>query len=232
MHGWDKQGQSWKKKGKLVVISDQVKKEVLKKHHNHPIAGHPGIASTYFSIRTHYWWPNMKEWVQQYVKGCGVCQQNKVNMQPQKPPLYPITPKEGATPFSTIAMDWITKLPTSFNYDSILTITDHDCSKAAFLLSCKETMGTEELAQIYFSKVFPHYGIPDKIISDRDPQLTSKLAKEICQIAKIDQNISMAYHPQTDGQSGRTNQTLETYLRIFCNEQQDDWARWILMAQM
>jgi hypothetical protein len=78
-HRWDKQGQSWRKEGKLVVISDQVKKEILKEHHNHPTAGHPGIASTYFSIRTRYWWPNMKEWVQQYVKGCGVCQQNKVN---------------------------------------------------------------------------------------------------------------------------------------------------------
>ena len=92
-------------------------------------------------------------------------------------------------------------------------------------------MGTEELAQTYFNQVFPHYGIPDKIISDRDPRLTSKLAQQICREAKIEQNISTAYHPQTDGQSERTNQTLETYLRIFCNQQQNDWARWIPLAQ-
>ena len=73
-------------------------------------------------------------------------------------------------------------------------------------------MGTEDLAQIYFSKVFPHYGIPDKIISDRNPRLTSKLAREICQITKINQNISTVYHPQTNGQSEKTSQTLETYL--------------------
>jgi hypothetical protein len=73
-------------------------------------------------------------------------------------------------------------------------------------------MGTEDLAQVYFSKIFPHYGIPNKIISDKDPQFTSKLAKEICQITKIDQNISTVYYPQTDGQSEKTNQTLETYL--------------------
>jgi len=48
----------------------------------------------------------------------------------------------------------------------------------------KETMGTEELAQLYFNMVFPHYGVPTKIISNRDLQLTSKLAKEICQEAK------------------------------------------------
>jgi len=109
-------------------------------------------------------------------------------------------------------MNWITKLPILFGYDSILTITNHNCSKAVLLLPCKEAMGTEDLAQIYFLKVFPHYGIPNKIISNRDPQLTSKLAKEICQITKIDQNISTAYYPQTDEQSKRTNQTLETYL--------------------
>jgi hypothetical protein len=64
--------------------------------------------------------------------------------------LYPITPKEGATPFSTIVMDWITKLPTSFGYDSILTITNYDCFKAVLLLPCKKAIGTEELAQVYF----------------------------------------------------------------------------------
>jgi hypothetical protein len=191
----------------------------LKKHYDHPTAGHPGTASTYFSVRTQYWWPKMKEWIQQYIKGCGTCQQNKTNMHPPKPSLYPITPKPSSTPFSTIAMDWITKLPLSFGYDSILTITDHDCSKAVLLFPCKETMGTTDLAKLYFNKVFPHYGIPTKIISDRDPRLTSKLAKEICQEADIDQNISTAYHPQTDGQSEWTNQTLETYLQIFCNEQ-------------
>jgi hypothetical protein len=143
----------------------------------------------------------MKEWIQQYVKGCGTCQQNKTNMHPLKPPLYPITPEPGSTPFSTIAMDWITKLPPSFRYDSILTITDYDCLKAVLLFPYKETMGTMDLAKLYFNKVFPYYGIPTKIILDQDPRLMSKLAKEICQEANIDQNISTAYHPQTDGQS-------------------------------
>ena len=92
-------------------------------------------------------------------------------------------------------------------------------------------MGPEELAKLYFKQVFPHYGVPKKIISDRDPRLTSQLAKDICTEIGIQQNVSTAYHPQTDGQSERTNQTLETYLRIFCNEQQTDWARWLPLAQ-
>ena len=78
-------------------------------------------------------------------------------------------------------------------------------------------MGTGELAKEYFQKVFPHFGIPNKIISDRDPHLTFELAKAICKEGDIQQNISTVYHPQTDGQSEQTNQTLETFLRIFCN---------------
>ena len=92
-------------------------------------------------------------------------------------------------------------------------------------------MGTEDLAKIYYSKVFPHFRIPFKIISDRDPRLTSKLAQDICTKLGVQQNISTTYHPQTDRQSKRTNQTVETYLRIFCNEQQTDWARWLPLAQ-
>jgi hypothetical protein len=87
--------------------------------------------------------------------------------------MYPITPETNTTLFSIIAMDWIIKLPPSFGYDSILTIMDHDCLKVVLLIPCKETMGTEELAKLYFNKVFPHYRIPKKIISDRDPRLTS-----------------------------------------------------------
>jgi hypothetical protein len=231
VHGWTKEQNQWKKDGRIAIHSDYVKGQILREHHNHPVAGHPGAATTYFSIQTKYWWPGLKEWIQQYVKGCAVCQQNKANTCPSKPPLYPITPTKHVHPFETIAMDWITKLPPSLGYDSVLTITDHDCSKAALLFPCKEAMGTEELAKIYFNKVFPNYGIPKKIISNRDPRLTSQLAKEICKITSINQNISTAYHPQTDGQSERTNQTLETYLRIFCNEQQNDWAIWLPMAQ-
>jgi hypothetical protein len=67
-----------------------------------------------------------------------------------------------------IALDFITKLPTSEGNDIILTITDHDCLKAALFFPCKETITAEEVAELYGKLVFPHYGIPCKVISDRD----------------------------------------------------------------
>ena len=79
-----------------------------------------------------------------------------------------------------IAMDWITKLHFLLGHNSILTITNHDFSKNVLFIPCKETMGTEKLAKIYFKQVFPHYSVPKKIISDQDPWLTSQLARDIC----------------------------------------------------
>ena len=110
----------------------------------------------------------MKHDVTEYIKGCAACQMTKVNTRPTHPPLYPITPAENARPFETIAMDFITKLPVSGGYDTILTITDTDCSKASFFIPCNETIDSEGVATLYMQHILPHYGIPRKIISDRD----------------------------------------------------------------
>jgi len=79
--------------------------------------------------------------------------------------------------------------------------------------------------------VLPHYGLPKKIISDRDPRFTSRFGKELCQLLDIHQNISTAYYPQTDGTSKRTNQTLKQYLCLFCGTQQNNWHTWLPLAQ-
>jgi hypothetical protein len=125
----------------------------------------------------------------------------KVNTHPTKPNLSPITPVKNAMPFQTITLDFIVKLPESQGHDSILTITDHDCSKALIFIPCNETIDAIDTAALYVQWVFLHYGVPQKVISDRDPRFTAAFTKELCQMLGIKQNISMAYHPQTDGQS-------------------------------
>ncbi len=128
-------------------------------------------------------------------------------------------------------LDFITKLPPSEGYDLILTITDHDCSKGSIFIPCKETIDAIGVAELYGKHVFPHYGLPQKVISDRDPRFTATAMRELCKNLNIKQNISMAYHPQMDGQSKRTNQWLEQYLQIFGNGAQTDWAKWLPIAQ-
>jgi Integrase zinc binding domain len=158
----------WKGTSLVVVRNDDLKRGVISLFHNHIAAGHPGIAKTTQNIAQYYWWPGMRDHITQYIKGCATCQMHKVNTNPTKPPLYPITPMPDALPFQTIALDFITKLPVSEGYDTILTITDHDCSKASLFIPCKETIDSEGVAQLFAQHVVPHYGTPRKIISDRD----------------------------------------------------------------
>jgi Integrase zinc binding domain/Chromo (CHRromatin Organisation MOdifier) domain len=221
----------WKGDALIVVGNDDLKRGVISLFHDHIAAGHPGIAKTTQNIAQYYWWPGMRDHITQYIKGCATCQMNKINTNPMKPPLYPITPVTDALPFQTIALDFITKLPESDGYDTILTITDHDCSKASIFIPCKETIDSKGVAHLYAQHVVPHYGTPKKVISDRDTRFTSNFTTELCKTLGIKQNISTAYHPQTDGQSERTNQSLEQYLRIMCANDQHTWNRWLPLAQ-
>ena len=159
----------------------------------------------------------MKTFVTKYIKGCTTCQMTKVNTQPNHPPLFPILPTENAHPFKTIAIDFITKLLQSGGYDTILTIMDTDCSKVSIFIPCHKTIDLEGVTLLYANHIIPHYGIPQKIISDQDICFVSKFSSELCHLLDIKQNISTAYHPQTDGASERTNQMLEQYLHIFCS---------------
>ena len=173
----------------------------------------------------------MKKDVEEYVKGCTSCQENKINTHQIKPHLSPITTNTNAEPFEVIAMDFIVKLPKSKGYDMILTITDHDCSKAAIFIPCNEMITTEGVVDLIIKHVFPHYGFPRRVISDRDTHFMSLFLKHFYQKMGTRQNVSMVYHPQTDGQSERSNQWLEQYLCHICNLQQDNWADTLPLAQ-
>ena len=147
------------------------------------------------------------------------------------PPLIPIPSDPTSLLFQVIALDLIVDLPPSQGHDSILTITDHDVSKAAIFLPCSQTITGEGIAALFATHVFPHFGVPRKVISDRDARFMSAFTTELLRILDVSKNMSMAYHPQTDGQSERTNQWLEQYLRIYANHQQDDWVAWLPLAQ-
>src|SRR6266404_6156736 len=207
------------------------KRTILRNLHDAPAAGHPRIARTREIVTRHYWWPQMAKDIEDYVKGCAQCQQNKVNTQGVKVQYHPITTTAETLPFQTIALDFITKLPKSKGYDTILTITDQGCTKMALFIPCNEEVTAEQVAYQYLINVFNRFGLPTKIISDRDTRFTSKFIKDLCKRLGITQNISTAYHPRTDGQSERTNQWLEQYVRFWTNAKQTDSATYLPVAE-
>ena len=153
----------------MVTGDIDEKRTLIKAKHDLPVHGHPGISKTVQIVERTHWWPQMKQDVIDYVKGCADCQRMKVNNRPTKAPLQPIYPRPEAMPFETVTLDFIVKLPVSSGYDSILTITDHDCTKASVFIPCNEEITAEGTAALYLKHVFVHYGLPAKMISDRDP---------------------------------------------------------------
>ena len=130
-------GTHWYHGTTLVVMEDNVlRRGVTSIFHDSLTTGHPGISKTLHLLSQYYWWPNMKHDITEYIKGCTACQMTKVNTRLTHPLLYPITPAENARPFETIAMDFIMKLPVSGGYNTILTITNTDCSKVSFFIPC------------------------------------------------------------------------------------------------
>ena len=222
----------WHLNHRLVVVgNNKLKRGVISLYHNFPTAGHPGGQKTLTAIACDYWWPTLRKDVIDFVKGCATCQATKSRTNQAKLPLYLISAEPGTLPFETIALDFITKLPLSNNHDTILSITNQGCSKATIFLPCKEQIDAQGVARLYARHVFPHFGIPKKVILDRDTRLIAAFTKELCRILDIKQNVSSAYHPQTDGQSERSNQWVEQFLRIYTNNAQDDWSDWLLIAQ-
>jgi hypothetical protein len=172
----------------------------------------------------------MNQWIANYVKGCATCQQNKILTHRKKTPLYRITTSEQALPFRQVAMDLITGLPTHSGKNAILTIVDHGCSRAAIFLPCTTTITGPGIAQLYLDHVYRWFGLPTKVISDRDPRFTSHFGKSLTQKLGIRQNLSTAFHPQTDGISERKNQWVEQYLRLVTSNAPEDWTQWMAMA--
>ena len=146
----------------MITASPLERRAIISNYHDPLTLGHLGISQTTHLISQHLWWPKLANEVEQYVKGCVACQQNKVNTQGRKVPLLPIFLIPGALPFSTIALDFIVKLPKSHSYASILTITDQGCTKMAIFLPCHETIDAEGVAQLYFHHVFPRFGVPSR----------------------------------------------------------------------
>jgi hypothetical protein len=172
----------------------------------------------------------MRQWITDYVKGCAICQQNKIQTHKRKTPLYKITTTEGALPFQQIAMDLITELPLHKGHNAILTIVDHGCSRTAIFLPCSTTITGPGIAHLYLDNVYRWFGLPTKIISDRDPHFTSQFGKALAERLNIQQNLSSAFHPQIDGLSERKNQWIEQYLRLVTLAQPEDWTEWLSIA--
>ncbi|GJP50048.1 hypothetical protein CLOM_g9197, partial [Closterium sp. NIES-68] len=181
---------------------------LLEEYHDVLYAGHFGSNKTLTGIAKHYYWPHMADDVQKFVTSCDTCQRMKSSKQKKAGLLQPLPVPE--QPWQVVSLDFIIGLPpTSSGHDAILVVIDK-FSKMGHFIPTHTTARTEETAQLFVRHIISQHGIPTTLISDRDPKFTSKFWKELMSLLGTKLAMSSAYHPQTDGQTERLNQIVET----------------------
>ncbi|KAD7477021.1 hypothetical protein E3N88_00157 [Mikania micrantha] len=190
----------------LGLPNGGLREVVMDEAHKSRYSVHPGSDKMYHDLKTTYWWPNMKSEIATYVGKCLTCSKQ-------------------------ISMDFITKLPkTASGCDTIWVIVDR-LTKSAHFLPIKETDKLDKLTRIYLKEVVTRHGVPISIISNRDIRFTSHFWKSLCKALGTRLDKSSAYHPQTDGQSEQTIQTLEDMLRACVIDFGSSWEAHLSLVE-
>ncbi|KAJ0705064.1 putative nucleotidyltransferase, Ribonuclease H [Helianthus annuus] len=203
----------WKFHKKRIWVPKQgeIRNRILEEAHKSRYTVHLGNNKMYQDLRNNFWWIGMKKDIAEYVSKCLTCSQ--VKAEHQKPSGLLQQLEMPVWKWELITMDFVTKLPrTRKGNDAIWVIVDR-LTKSAHFLPMKETFSMERLAKLYVDEVVSLHGVPLSIVSDRDSRFTSHFWTSFQKAMGTRLNLSTAYHPQTDGQSERTIQTLEDMLR-------------------
>ncbi|GJV83827.1 reverse transcriptase domain-containing protein [Tanacetum coccineum] len=216
-------GRSW-----LPCYGD-LRTVIMHESHKSKYSIHPGSEKMYQDVKKLYWWPNIKADIATYVSKCLTCAKVKAEHQRQSGLL--VQPEIPQWKWDNITMDFVTKLPkSSQGYDTIWVIVDR-LTKSAIFIPMKETDPLEKLARMYLKEVVTRHGIPVSIICDRDPRFASNFWRSLQKALGTSLDMSTAYHPQTDGQSERTIQTLEDMLRACVIDFGNGWVKHLPLVE-
>ena len=127
--------------GHCYIPDDKDLWQKIVQHHDSSTAGHPG------HLKTLNWWPGMSVFIRNFVAGCAICQQMKVNTHPSSPGLIPIHADPSALPFSQVTCDFITDLPLSASFDSLMVVVDHSSTKGVICIPCHKTIDAQTTTQ-------------------------------------------------------------------------------------
>ncbi|CDJ47720.1 hypothetical protein EBH_0039570 [Eimeria brunetti] len=196
---------------------------ILYNHHGHITAGRRGQKKTYLSVSKHYYWPGMRTYTNAYVESCTQCRASKsLNQNPAGLLQQLLIPPRR---WSHVSVDFITDLPpTKSGHDSILVLVDF-LSKMSHFVPVKKRFTAADTVDILADRLIRYHGLPEALISDRDPRFQSALWQQLRERFHIKRPMPSSYHPQSDGQTERVNRTLEQMLRTCIQADEREWER-------
>ena len=166
--------------------------------HSSIVTGHPGETRTHQLISNRYWWESMSKDIHSFVQSCSICSQCKTPKTLPAGKLMPLPVPD--RPWSHLAIDFITELPESQGFTTILTVADR-FSRGVRFNPFPHLPTAFQTAEALFNHVFRFFGIPEDIVSDRGPQFTSQVWSAFFEQIGVSVSLTSGYHPQADRKS-------------------------------
>ena len=207
---------------RIVVPScEDLRSRILYEFHDTPMGGHIGREKTYAAVSARYYWRHMYKHVERYIRKCAACQSVKSSACSAAPLQSLPVPHECWT---DVSLDFMFGFPRDRRrHNGILVFVDR-LSKMVHLVPCSKGIDGKKSASHFIDHVFKHHGMPDRLVSDRDPRFTGHFWQEVFRRLGTRLKMSTAAHPQSDGQTERANRVIEDMLRSFCAQFPQEWS--------
>ncbi|CDR49787.1 RHTO0S33e00188g1_1 [Rhodotorula toruloides] len=197
-------------KGDRILVPDVKELREALLHDAHDALGHMGVQKTLRSLSLSFFWPRMTKSVVDYVRSCDGCQRNKSRTNKVAGKLHSLPVP--VRPFSDVALDFVGPLPSSEGRDMLLTVTDR-LTGYTRLFPCRAKDEVKDIAEVVFKGWFSLFGLPERMVSDRDKLFTSRFWRTLHSRLGLKSQMSTSFHPETDGRSERMNKTVVQVLR-------------------
>ncbi|KAL6286677.1 hypothetical protein ACE6H2_011067 [Prunus campanulata] len=216
-------------KGQIFVPSVHGwRTKLLEEFHSTPAGGHSGYLRTLKRLQRSFHWPGMRHDVKTFLAHCDTCQRQ--HYEAINPPglLNPLPVPDYA--WQSISMDFIVGLPPSRGKTVIMVVVDR-LTKSAHFVPLAHPFTAPKVAEIFVNTIFKLHGMPQSLISDRDPIFLSNFWESFFKLQGTKLCFSSAYHPQSDGQTEVVNRILEQYLRCTIGDKPQSWTTWLPWAE-
>ena len=186
----------------------------------HDQCGHQGRDRTLSLLRERFFWPSLYRDTIEHLESCRKCLLRKSNV-----PKAELVPISVSRPMELVHLDYLCLEPCKGKIENVLVVTDYFTKYAQAFPTKSQTASTT--AQVLWNNFIWHYGFPEKFISDQGRNFESGLIKDLCRLAKVKKVRTTPYHPMTNGQCERFNQTLCDMLGTLETEEKADWKAFI-----
>ena len=203
-----------------VPHDTDLKLMILHELHDAPSSGHLGREKTFLRVSEEFWWPHLYRWVANYIRSCEQCQRIK----PAPSSSAPLKPLPIPTNcWKSVSLDFMFGMPPDHKGRTGLVVFVDRLSKMVHLAPCKTSITGKEAALLFLDHVYRLHGMPESIVSDRDPRFTSGFWRHVFELLGSKLHMSTADHPQTDGQTERANRVVADVLRTIATPK--EWSK-------